>query len=92
MRGFAWRSRSEGGRLRWDGAAPDRVAVLGPRGADAAEVTGTAGTVRLRLDDGYAEAVVPGASRVRFLGDHGVVVAETEVAPLLPRDGTLLPR
>ena len=55
-------------------------------------MTGSSGPVRLPLADGYGEGVVPGAGRVRFLGDHGLVVAETEVAPLLPRNGTLLPR
>ncbi len=92
VRGFAWHTRYTDGALRGDGAAQDRVAVLGPRGAEVAEVTGASGVVRLPLVDGYAEGVVPGAGRVRFLGDRGVVVAETEVAPLLPRNGTLLPR
>jgi hypothetical protein len=92
VRGFAWRTRYANGRLRWEDPSPDRVAVLGPRAADVAEVTGSSGTVRLPLVDGYAEGVVPGAGRVRFLAAHGVVVAETEVAPLLPRNGTLLPR
>ena len=92
VRGFAWHTRYADGALRGNPAAQDRVAVLGPRGADVAEVTGSSGPVHLPLADGYGEGVVPGAGRVRFLGDHGLVVAEREVAPLLPRNGTLLPR